>query len=284
MTDDALRRQPPERRSPGGSLGAGADTGGGEEPPVLDQVFDGDSLYALRAAVAAHGSQAGLAEGRVGDLVLAVHELAANVVRHGAGRGRLRIWNTAGVLRCEVTDDGAPQAAGGGAETGSRDAAAWRIDSGHGLWLIRQIADQTSVRAGPSGTVAAVSFAVGPPGKLTPFDLAQRFQDGCAFLSVTGELDLGSADPFTSAVGELVAAAPRLRLVLDLSGLTWWDSSGLAALIIAQQWVRARPDARMVVAGLPGYLVERLRAAGLDAQFTVAETTDDAVGMLTPPG
>jgi anti-anti-sigma factor len=284
MTDEARRRQPSERRSRGGgSLGAGADTGGGEEPPVLDQAFDADSLYALRAAVAAHGSQAGLAEGRVGDLVLAVHELAANAVRHGAGYGRLRVWHTGGVLRCEIDDDGAPQAAGGGAETGSRDAAAWRIDPGHGLWLIRRVADQTSVQASASGTVAVVSFALGPPGASPPFDLAQRFRDGCAVVSVTGELDLGSAGQFTSAVGELVAAAPRLRLVLDLSGLTWWDSSGLAALIIARQWVSARPGARMVMAGLPGYLLQRLRAAGLDGQFTLAGTTADAVGMLAPP-
>jgi anti-anti-sigma factor len=283
MTGDARRQWPPERRSRGGgSLGAGADTGG-EEPPVLDQAFDGDSLYALRSAVAAHGSQAGLAEGRVGDLVLAVHELAANAVRHGAGYGRLRVWNTGGVLRCEVTDDGAPQAAGGGAETGSRDAAAWRIDPGHGLWLIRRVADQISVQASASGTVAVVSFALGPPGASPPFDLAQRFRDGCAVVSVTGELDLGSAGQFTSAVGELVAAAPRLRLVLDLSGLTWWDSSGLAALIIARQRVSARPGGRMVMAGLPGYLLQRLRAAGLDGQFSLAGTTDDAVGMLAPP-
>jgi anti-anti-sigma factor len=283
MTDDARRQWPPERRSPGGgSLGAGADTGGAE-PPVLDQVFDGDSLYALRAAVAAHGSQAGLAGGRVGDLVLVVHELAANAVRHGAGYGRLRVWHAGEVLRCEVDDDGAPQARPGSVESGSRDAAAWRIDPGHGLWLIRQVADQTSVQAKASGTVAVVSFALGPPGKLTPFHLDQRFRDGCAVVSVTGELDLGSAGQFTSAVGELVAAAPRLRLVLDLSGLTWWDSSGLAALIIARQWVSARPGARMVVAGLPGYLLQRLRTAGLDGQFTLAGTTADAVGMLAPP-
>lgn len=44
--------------------------------PLLDQVFDGDSLYGLRAAVAAHSLQAGLAQARVGDFVVAVHELA----------------------------------------------------------------------------------------------------------------------------------------------------------------------------------------------------------------
>ena len=41
----------------------------------------------LRAAVAAHGSQAGLSDGRTRDLVLAVHELAANAVRHGRAGG-----------------------------------------------------------------------------------------------------------------------------------------------------------------------------------------------------
>ena len=31
-----------------------------------------------------------------GDVVLAVHELAANVVCHGGGKGRLRVWHLAG--------------------------------------------------------------------------------------------------------------------------------------------------------------------------------------------
>ena len=122
---------------------------GDGESPALDQAFDGDSLYALRAAVAAHGSQAGLSEGRTRDLVLAVHELAANAVRHGAGQGRLRLWAAHDAVRCEVTDEGTPDAA---------DAARWRAEPGHGLWLVRRIADSASVQSGASGTVAAVIF------------------------------------------------------------------------------------------------------------------------------
>src|ERR1700722_1120414 len=78
--------------------------------PILDQAFDADSLYALRAAVAAHITEAALAPGRADDLVIAVHELAANAVRHGAGHGRLRIWRSDQALRCEITDDGLPDA------------------------------------------------------------------------------------------------------------------------------------------------------------------------------
>jgi anti-anti-sigma factor len=250
---------------------------------VLDQAFDNDSLYALREAVAAHALQAGLAEGRVGDLVLAVHELASNAIRHGAGRGRLRIWDTGGMLRCEVADDGAAQSAADDAGAGAGDAAQWHIDPGHGLWLVRRVADETSVQAGPSGTVATVSFMLPPPGGLPPFQLAQRFRDGCTVLSVTGELDLSSADRFTGAVRELVAAAPAVRLVLDLPRLTGWDSSGLAALILVRQQVSARPGAQMAVAGLPGHLLQRLRMAGLDGEFTLADTVADAAGIFSAP-
>jgi anti-sigma regulatory factor (Ser/Thr protein kinase) len=142
MSDDARRRL-----RPGVNMAAG-DAGS----PALDQAFDGDSLYALRAAVAAHGSQAGLSEARTRDLVLAVHELAANAVRHGAGQGRLRLWAAQDAVRCEVTDEGTPGEADGA------DAVRWQAEPGHGLWLVHRIADSASVQSGASGTVAAVIF------------------------------------------------------------------------------------------------------------------------------
>jgi hypothetical protein len=36
----------------------------------------------------------------------------------------------------------------------------------------------------------------------------------------------------------------------------------------------------MVIAGLSGHLVQRLQAAGLDGQFTLALTTAEAMGMI----
>ena len=146
MTDDSRRRP-----RPGMNVAAGDG-----ESLALDQAFDSDSLYALRAAVAAHATQAGLAPGRSDDLIIAVHELAANAVRHGAGQGRLRLWAADDAVRCEVTDQGAP------GETDAADAARWQAEPGHGLWLVRQIADSASVQSGVSGTVAAVIFRRGP--------------------------------------------------------------------------------------------------------------------------
>lgn len=276
MTGDACGRQLPGRSN------AGRSNGGRSSPPprpmpaqspVLEQDFDAESLYALRAAVAAHGSQAGLSEGRTEDFVLVVHELATNAIRHGAGRGRVRLWKTADAVRCEVTDDGAPG-------TGDRDAALWDLQPGHGLWLTRQVADQASLESAASGTVAAVTFRLAPRGRPVSFGLAQRFQDGCAIMTLTGELDLGSAGQFTAAVGDLIRATPGLRLVLDLSGLTLWDSTGLAALITAQGLIDADPAARMILAALPAHLIKRLCDTDHAARFTLASGTAQARQMV----
>ena len=75
-------------------------------PSVLDQCFDAGSLSALRASTQACAAQAGMPAERATDFVIALHELAANAVRHGAGSGRLRIWDHAGALYCRVDDDG----------------------------------------------------------------------------------------------------------------------------------------------------------------------------------
>src|SRR6516225_3414184 len=129
--------------------GAGRARRAGARTPLLDQDFDSGTLYALRAAVQAHAGQVGLSEDRAGEVVLAVHELAANAVAHGAGHGHFRMWNLAGALSCEVVDSG-PPAPAGSSGSGSSPAPAgtsgvggslavadpWPTADGHGLWLV----------------------------------------------------------------------------------------------------------------------------------------------------
>lgn len=125
---------------------------------VLDQVFDRESLYALRAAVAAHAAEAGLARQRVYDVVTAAHELAANAVRHGAGHGRLRLWADDRSLHCEVSDDGPADQ-----DPTGPYAAAWHREHGHGLWIIDQVADQVTLDRDPAGTTVNITFIVSSP-------------------------------------------------------------------------------------------------------------------------
>src|SRR5271170_835473 len=130
-------------------------------PALLEQDFDSGSLYVLRAAVAAHAAAAGLSRSRVYNVVAAAHELAANAVRHGAGRGRLRLWADGAFLYCQVSDDGPARSA----DQQPPGAAAWHREHGHGLWLVGEVADQFGIDHGPDGTTATAAFALGsPPG------------------------------------------------------------------------------------------------------------------------
>jgi anti-sigma regulatory factor (Ser/Thr protein kinase) len=146
------------RRRPGAGRGPAG-------PALLEQAFNSDSLYALRAAVAAHAAAAGLSRSRVYNVVAAAHEPAANAVRHGAGRGRLRLWADGAFLYCQVSDDGPARSA----DQQPTGAAAWRREHGHGLWMVGEVADQLSIDHSPAGSTATAAFALGsPPGPAQP--------------------------------------------------------------------------------------------------------------------
>jgi anti-sigma regulatory factor (Ser/Thr protein kinase) len=141
-----------------------SDPGPSQAPPsagtaVLDQAFDRDSLYALRAAVAAHAAEAGLPRQQVYDVVTAAHELAANAIRHGAGQGRLRLWADGRSLHCQVSDDGPAKR-----DAARPDVAAWQREHGHGLWIVDQVADRVSLDRDPAGTTITVTFTISSPG------------------------------------------------------------------------------------------------------------------------
>jgi anti-sigma regulatory factor (Ser/Thr protein kinase) len=125
---------------------------------VLDQAFDRDSLYALRSAVAAHASGAGLPRQRVYDVVAAAHELAANAVRHGAGHGQLRLWADGRSLYLQVSDDGPAKQ-----DDARPDAAEWKREHAHGLWIIDQVADLVGLDRDPDGTTVTVTFTFSSP-------------------------------------------------------------------------------------------------------------------------
>jgi anti-sigma regulatory factor (Ser/Thr protein kinase) len=131
-------------------------------PAVLDQCFDASSMSALRTSTQACAARARMPAERATDFVIALHELAANAVRHGAGSGRLRIWDHAGTLYCRVDDDGSAAEPSGPIGAGSARqnlADRWPREPGHGLWLARQVADQLTLHSDSRGTSAVITFS-----------------------------------------------------------------------------------------------------------------------------
>ncbi len=126
---------------------------------TLDRAFNADTLHVLRKVVQAEATAAGMPQDRAVEVTLAIHELAANAVRHGAGGGRLWMDTVAGQLLCHVSDAGAGSTDGRARGRG-RGVRPWPVEPGHGLWLVRQVADHVSVATGPEGSKATAVFSL----------------------------------------------------------------------------------------------------------------------------
>lgn len=121
-------------------------------PPVPESAallrFDAGSLSSVRALVGRQAARAGLRSARIADLVLAANELATNSVRHGGGRGTLRVWQDGDTFCCEVADSGVLAEPMVGRTR--PDATA---EGARGLWLVNQLCDLVQLRTSPAGTV-----------------------------------------------------------------------------------------------------------------------------------
>jgi anti-sigma regulatory factor (Ser/Thr protein kinase) len=121
------------------------------EPPAqaVEHAITHESLAELRALTTAAAEEAGLAPQRTHDLVLSVHEIATNSLRHGGGRGHLRVWAGSGGLICEVRDHGriARQPLVGRVRPALGQSGGW------GLWLANQLCDLVQLRELPEGSV-----------------------------------------------------------------------------------------------------------------------------------
>jgi anti-sigma B factor antagonist len=99
-------------------------------------------------------------------------------------------------------------------------------------------------------------------------------RDGAVVVQLAGELDLYNAHAVRD---ELLAAAARSpdRLVVDLSRVTFIDSTGLGVLIEARTQL---PNRRAFLLAAPGLETRRaLEISGLDRHFAVHDTLDAAL-------
>jgi len=116
-------------------------------PDAHTLTFERDDVGEVRRRVTRHAREAGLNADRATDLTLAATEVATNSVRHGGGRGVLRLWRQGDAVVCEFTDRGHITDPLAGRRTPSLSA-----EGGRGLWLANQLCDLVQIRSAPSGT------------------------------------------------------------------------------------------------------------------------------------
>ncbi len=110
--------------------------------------FTAEDLYELRRLMSGWAARESMSGDSVDDLVLSVHEIATNSIRHGGGRGTLRLWRAGGSLVCEVEDEGRiEEPVGAGASCPGTSPTESR-----GLWIANQLCDHVEIRSGSEGT------------------------------------------------------------------------------------------------------------------------------------
>ena len=114
--------------------------------------FGAEDLAAVRERAIGHAAAAGLDAERVWELGLAVHEVAANSVKHGGGRGLLRVWHDDDGVVCEISDAGILDDPLVG-----RHRPDPADDGARGLWLANQLCDLVQVRSTDAGAVVRIT-------------------------------------------------------------------------------------------------------------------------------
>ena len=114
------------------------------------------------------------------------------------------------------------------------------------------------------------------------FEITDRkVDDDTHVVAVTGEIDLFTAPEFKQRMSAPIDAG-RSRLIVDLSGTTFIDSSSLGVLIGAHRRLKLRGGALVVVCDNEA-IVKTFRITGLDGVFTLVPTVDAALSDDAAP-
>lgn len=96
-------------------------------------------------------------------------------------------------------------------------------------------------------------------------------------MSVHGEIDLYTVPKLQRELASLLATSDPVRLIVDLSGVDFCDSTGVNVLLAAHRQVREKGGDLELAAPRPA-VRKILQVTGLETVFTVTDDPAHAVG------
>lgn len=226
-----------------------------------------DELAPLRRAATAWAAVAGLSEDTTYDLELALGEAAANAVDHAYS-------NNGG------TFDTSLECTGRGVRVTVSDRGRWRPrsadpgDRGRGLALIRAMSDEVAIDTGEGGTtvrfhVPAVlaprpqETPATPTTPAAPTTFADASDEQVQHVVLTGDLDSSTVEDLRAPLLESIDTADERPVQVDLTGLAYLSSSGVALLLQASASARRRGRVITLVARRSSAPARILELSGL---------------------
>jgi anti-sigma B factor antagonist len=104
-------------------------------------------------------------------------------------------------------------------------------------------------------------------------DVSSRFHDDHTIVTICGEIDLYTAPRLHSELAALLAEGMPARVVIDMSGVDFCDSTGMNVLLSCLRRARERGGELEIAAPKPA-VRKILQVTGLDSVFTLVDDTD----------
>ncbi len=125
-------------------------------PTAAGLAFGPGDLPEVRRFATVQATVAGLVGARVEEVILVVHEVAANSLVHGGGAGLVRAWTDGASLLFEIVDSGRIEDPLVGRQLPSADDS-----GGRGMWLANQLCDLVQIRTFPGGNAVRLHIRTG---------------------------------------------------------------------------------------------------------------------------
>jgi anti-sigma B factor antagonist len=279
---------------------------------VLLLPFTASSVGVARRHLVSDLIEAGVCASGVTDAALVISELLSNALRHAGplpGSGLRVGWDLDGdSVRVSVSDGGGstrpelgeptPTTTGGrGLRIVAQLSRRWGTlcdDEGTTVWAevlvmpletvaVPAVAAESGltdrVRSGSANSQPALNLTTWLPSagrgkvRLVELNVSSRFHDDHTIVTICGEIDLYTAPRLHSELASLLADGMPARVVIDMSGVEFCDSTGMNVLLSCLRRARERGGELEIAAPKPA-VRKILQVTGLDSVFTLVEDTD----------
>jgi anti-sigma B factor antagonist len=124
-------------------------------------------------------------------------------------------------------------------------------------------------------------YLLDSPGSMADMMPGFTVREDCGhtIIKAVGEIDAYSAPALTATIRKQILDG-HYRLIVDLSGVPFLDSSGLGALVGGYKRTKAHPDGRFAVVGACKRFIEVLRITGLVRVLPVYESLGHVLQAL----
>jgi len=110
------------------------------------------------------------------------------------------------------------------------------------------------------------------------FEVTRERQDGAFVVRVKGEIDLSTHEHLGE---ELIRAAGEGGpVIVDLSGCSFIDSSGIRALLLGSRAASENGDGPFAIAGATPAVERVLKLTRVDEAITIYENVDEALASF----